>query len=541
MPTFVVANCAKRGLCWRCGVFVVASVALAALIAVLVLYEPGNLQPETLPPRPMWETAEWVVGVSGDRRFSFEDMEGVASLGSVRREVAAMDVEVPRHVRGGVECHDINEHDEGKCMREIVRAKKDFSRHRHRYPGLKRFSCLKAWHIHMHRASRGNCPTPCFFPCGETSVPTMWKPRVPDRRVEVKVLSYNLYWWHLFGKKKGIHNGIKHSAGKLIVAAMKPPFDVIGFQECEDFEKVMGPVGLSGEYQSYLSNHSTCIAYRKAAWTLLGHGDGDVAEDQPTEYYGTRGTQWIRLAHRHSDATLLFLNHHGPLAVNSGGQCGGATTAHKLMKLIADEGRVGDIVILVGDFNANAASLTIQELWKHLVLLYNGDSFGGVDNIFSNLGKSSLVRNESLGSGGSDHDAITVTMAAGGSPSIASVEVEHQASVEPAKAVRDSLESECGLMESNVQYKFSGANVWSEVVEIDSCTPLDCCSSCHTHELCLAWSWDERATSSSGPSCTLLGGDWLSKVFKSGVVSGLPTLVASKEAVKAAAQAIANV
>merc|ERR1712187_824015 len=132
-------------------------------------------------------------------------------------------------------------------------------------------------------------------------------------------------------------------------------------------------------------------------WSLIERGDADVAEDQATEYYGLRGSQWMRLRHQATDAKLFFVNHHGPLHVNSGGECGGASTARNLLQLIADNAKKGDAVVLVGDFNANAASLTIQELWKHLVLLYSGDSFAGVDNIFSNLGASTIVETASLG------------------------------------------------------------------------------------------------------------------------------------------------
>merc|ERR1719293_336267 len=93
--------------------------------------------------------------------------------------------------------------------------------------------------------------------------------------------------------------------------------------------------------------------------------------------------------------------------------CGGVSTARNLLNLVAEKAGAGDVIVIVGDFNANAASLTIQELWKHLVLLYNGDSFGGVDNVFSNLGMSSRVKTENLGNGGSDHNAISVTLEVG--------------------------------------------------------------------------------------------------------------------------------
>ncbi|CAE8649230.1 unnamed protein product, partial [Polarella glacialis] len=138
--------------------------------------------------------------------------------------------------------------------------------------------------------------------------------------------------------------------------------------------------------------HAICLAYRKAAWSLLERGEQDVADDLPTKYYGTRGTQWMRLAHKKTNRTVFFVNHHGPLSVNSGGLCGGEATANNLLHLMGTKAQAGDVLILVGDFNANGASTTIQSLWKHLVHVYNGDSFGGVDNIFSNVKKSQVFR-----------------------------------------------------------------------------------------------------------------------------------------------------
>ena len=52
---------------------------------------------------------------------------------------------------------------------------------------------------------------------------------------------------------------------------------------------------------------------------------------------------------------------------------------------MAKNAQVGDVLMLVGDFNANAASRTLQSLWGHLDAVYNSKSFGGVDNILANV------------------------------------------------------------------------------------------------------------------------------------------------------------
>lgn len=190
-------------------------------------------------------------------------------------------------------------------------------------------------------------------------------------------------------------------------------FDVMGFQECEDPKKVLGPPGLLGEYEAIQGVHAICMAYRTAVWSLLEKGEDDVAEDMRTEFYGKRGTQWMRLQHKDTGRTLFFMNHHGPLSVNSGGLCGGQATAHNLLDVMAKRAQVGDALVLVGDFNANAASRTLQYLWPHLTHVYNSKSFGGVDNIFSNVRADSVLSTDDLGSGGSDHHAIAAVIQVG--------------------------------------------------------------------------------------------------------------------------------
>jgi len=80
---------------------------------------------------------------------------------------------------------------------------------------------------------------------------------------------------------------------------------------------------------------------------------------------------------------------------------------------MAKNAQVGDALVLVGDFNANAASRTLQSLWPHLTHVYNSKSFGGVDNIFSNIGHDAVSQTMDLGSGGSDHHAISAVIQVG--------------------------------------------------------------------------------------------------------------------------------
>ena len=84
------------------------------------------------------------------------------------------------------------------------------------------------------------------------------------------------------------------------------------------------------------------------------------------------------------------------------------------------------MLMLVGDFNANAASRTLQSLWGHLHAVYNSKSFGGVDNILANVAKADVLLGEEIGSGGSDHQAISAIISVG----------EPESGATPASAAR---------------------------------------------------------------------------------------------------------
>jgi len=219
----------------------------------------------------------------------------------------------------------------------------------------------------------------------------------------IKVLSYNLFWWSLFGVRKG--NG--NSAGLLIQSTNSPlPWDLMGFQECEDGKRVMEGAKLQDEFDLYqfqplTKTSAICMAYRRSAFDLIAQGGEFVAEDGPKQYYGKRAMQWQRLMHKASGKVIFFANHHGPLMVGSGGKCGGAITGYHILRVIAANARPGDAIILTGDFNAEPGSPTLRVISQRLTDFVPA----GIDNIFSNLAPGSLVRNMDIGNGGSDHNA----------------------------------------------------------------------------------------------------------------------------------------
>jgi len=128
----------------------------------------------------------------------------------------------------------------------------------------------------------------------------------PRADSNVKVLTYNLWWWNLFKQRKG-NNG---EAGKNIAAFAKDaPFDLMGFQECEDVSwplRDAKSAGMSDEYTTIVGRYATAIAYRTSAFTQLETGQVDVAEDVPGKFhFGKRVAQWVRLTQGQRQASFL--------------------------------------------------------------------------------------------------------------------------------------------------------------------------------------------------------------------------------------------
>jgi endonuclease/exonuclease/phosphatase family metal-dependent hydrolase len=222
---------------------------------------------------------------------------------------------------------------------------------------------------------------------------------------KVKVLTYNLFWWNLFNNRGG-ENG---RAGRKIATTSGPEeYDLMGFQECDDIGRVMADAkshGLSGEYGTLNGGRALGMAYLKSRWTLLDSNSEDVGEDSWKQHYGKRSAQWARLQNA-DGSVVFFVNHHGPLPVSESGGCAGSATAYNIMRMISENARTGDIVILVGDFNAQPHSSRVQSLDRYMHRVFTGSSHGGVDHIFSNCAGDAVTSTSNIGAGGSDHDAL---------------------------------------------------------------------------------------------------------------------------------------
>jgi len=220
--------------------------------------------------------------------------------------------------------------------------------------------------------------------------------------LQVKILSYNLFWWNLFGRRGG--NG--GSAGKLIRRNFdEDAYDFMALQEADDVRRVLRDAGLDREY-GFLAGSGMGLAYRKSQWRVVSKGLQAVTEDRPEQYYGLRNVQWGRAVHRKTGRGVFFANHHGGLPLHTGGICGGEATAYKMLEVIAENAHSGDAIIFTGDFNAGVHTSEIKTLDKHIHRIFTGTAIGGIDHIYSNCGGSKVASARKLGTGGSDHDAI---------------------------------------------------------------------------------------------------------------------------------------
>jgi len=183
-------------------------------------------------------------------------------------------------------------------------------------------------------------------------------------RGEIRVASYNLYWWNVRQNNRwdALYGNIRDER----------PFDLIGFQECEDVASAVASSGLGGfDYHQGPSPNPCPIAWSTAAFTRLGApGHERIGSDQ----WGARWITFVRLRHAATGAAVLFVNTHGPL-----GQCG-ATLGNNWANGVRARMQPGDVVFMTGDFNCGTGSAAMNIIKGLLPEAVDG----GIDQILSN-------------------------------------------------------------------------------------------------------------------------------------------------------------
>eukprot|EP00439_Symbiodinium_sp_Y106_P075549 s2509_g15.t1 len=93
------------------------------------------------------------------------------------------------------------------------------------------------------------------------------------QKVRIKVVTYNIFWWNLFG----IHKGNGGTAGGVVATSnVREPIDLIAFQECRDKDRVLDDAGLLNSFHTFAGMYEKCIALNKEAWIWLEEGEEDV-------------------------------------------------------------------------------------------------------------------------------------------------------------------------------------------------------------------------------------------------------------------------
>merc|ERR1712039_869803 len=131
------------------------------------------------------------------------------------------------------------------------------------------------------------------------------------------------------------------------------PFDLIGFQECDNVAQIIGGAGSTGRFDYYDAPGDAKMAWDNQKYVKIG-GPGSVwiASDQ----YGNRYMDWVRLRVIATGQTIFFANTHGPL-----NGCG-TDLGQNYVNAINNNKDSADRVVLTGDFNCGSSTAAIQTL-----------------------------------------------------------------------------------------------------------------------------------------------------------------------------------
>lgn len=265
----------------------------------------------------------------------------------------------------------------------------------------------------------GGSPTPAPGPTGPTTtILTTTTTTAPDYGAQIKTVQYNLFWWCVSGNPQ--HNPETHNEGcsrytggkgfQLLDDVIKShmPFDLIGFSECLDIDKMMNGLGLAATFGSYLappqsgSTHDSGFLWSKDKFEQLGDPGADKMSH---DMYGDRWLGYIRLKVKETGQTLLYANTHGGL-----GHCGepaGREVYTNFMASIQKNRQDGDSVVVTGDFNCRPDELLME------LITQNFSTVVDKTQMYDNIVRSNWVRLDewvTKNAPPSDHSIVTATM-----------------------------------------------------------------------------------------------------------------------------------
>jgi endonuclease/exonuclease/phosphatase family metal-dependent hydrolase len=188
---------------------------------------------------------------------------------------------------------------------------------------------------------------------------------------QLTMISYNLYWWNVVMKHRfgNINDRIKK-------AKQGYNLDLIGFQECEDVDRIVHGAELEG-FDFYQGPNKQWANPAPLAWNaqVFEKLDGPDYKIVAHDRYGARVLTWVRLKHKHTGTTIFFGNTHGPL-----GNCGW-TLGRNWMDGVTENRQPGDLSFIMGDFNCMTGTPAMQKLHENFP--YRVDA--GIDQIMSDV------------------------------------------------------------------------------------------------------------------------------------------------------------
>eukprot|EP00931_Biecheleriopsis_adriatica_P047160 TRINITY_DN2715_c0_g1_i5.p1 TRINITY_DN2715_c0_g1~~TRINITY_DN2715_c0_g1_i5.p1 ORF type:complete len:362 (-),score=68.87 TRINITY_DN2715_c0_g1_i5:43-1128(-) len=260
------------------------------------------------------------------------------------------------------------------------------------------------------KASGGGPPPPAASPPAASPAVAAGAADVsasPGRRVVAA--SYNLFWWCVSNQFGNCPQNAGGSGFRMLYDRIQQngPYDLIGFQECDNGGQIMADTGMASNFDYWSDpNSDLTMAWNRGRFEKIqGPESAVIGGDR----YGARWVNWVRLKSLESGTVIFFANTHGPLDQCWGGQ--GQGIANNYIQVINARLQPGDKVVFTGDFNCGRGSDMIRSLAQVYKELAVDNSFGGADHIFSSAGVPALEKVISNGIP-SDHELLKASFAA---------------------------------------------------------------------------------------------------------------------------------
>jgi len=211
--------------------------------------------------------------------------------------------------------------------------------------------------------------------------------------IQIRVVSYNLYWWNAFQqnswKSQGIVDNIRDN--------LRP--DTLGMQECEDPSQIQSRAG--GYYAASPFAGGQGVSVKPGVFSVEASGSRDL---QATGYWGPRYVTWAKLRHSASGRSFWHFNTHWCVSdCDQWKRFGGAQNMVSTIQQMAG----GEPVVVTGDFNAGQSEPGIQHF------LQNGFAiaeWSWVDSVFYSTAHWTKVGNYVGDAAGSDHSPIVADL-----------------------------------------------------------------------------------------------------------------------------------